>query len=125
MLAPSWSAKLAAAPLGHLARLIDLQGDAQGIIYQTSGRKLFVHQSSQSRALPFQKDISCFEVYSQHDQSVVVAYLSNNVLSAYDVLNNVEKFTHEFELAELLHFTGTSLLVAGASTLYCLDLAGQ
>jgi hypothetical protein len=41
------------------------------------------------------------DVYT-HKESIVVALISNNILSAYDIINNREFFSVEFEVASLM-----------------------
>lgn len=101
MLSSSWSIRLPHTPDGELARPIDLKGGSWCLVYQTPGKQLFVHENNVSRPFAFQKSATCLEVYRLEDE-MAVAVLCNNVLSSYNITNNRQYFSVEFEAASHL-----------------------
>ena len=101
MLSSSWSIRLPHAPDGELARPIDLKGDSWCLVYQTSGKQLYVHENNRSRPFAFQKEATCLEGY-RLEEEMAMAVLCNNVLSSYNITNNRQYFSVEFEAASHL-----------------------
>lgn len=115
--------KLTHPPFGQLVRLIDVGSDSLGFIYESIGKKMLIHDKNTSKQFPVQRDVIAFEVFKVQEKELV-ALLTDNLLSCFDVLNNNELFSLEMESGSVVHFNGEHLFVACGTNLHCLDLTG-
>jgi hypothetical protein len=116
MLENSWSNKLAQEP--RFSTILNLPHPA--IIYQTHANQLMVHAQADS-ALPIRKDVLSLGSLSSGE----VLLLTRYQLICFDLLNNNEVFSLEFENAQTLYVEGELIFVVCGCDLFCYSLQGE